>query len=130
MFDSNMAMTWLYLNLDTAALFVRRALVAALDKEPAADVIHTQVNVLLYETPQAQPFVAVTVDIPEAETASALLKFLRGGSGKFARLKTDAGNDCVTGSLGGEVWLKIRVLDDSLLHIEVETRGDFPMRHA
>jgi hypothetical protein len=48
MFDATMAMAWLNLNPDTAAIFVRRALKAALDKEPKADVIHTEVNVLLY----------------------------------------------------------------------------------
>jgi hypothetical protein len=130
-YTPRMAMAWLILNPDTAALFVRRALQAALDKEPRADVIHTEVNVLLYETPQAQPRVAVTVGIPETDTARSLLNFLRAGEGAFERLKTSAGNDYyVAGCLGREIWLKIQLLGDGLLHIDVETRGDFTMRRA
>jgi hypothetical protein len=123
MYNPTKAMAWLYSNPHAAALFVRRVLQAALDKEPKADVIHTEVNVLLYETPQAQPTVLVTVDIPEEDTARALLSFLRRPSGSFARTNTRTGGDCITGSLDGDVWVKVLLLDDGLLHVVVEPRA-------
>lgn len=123
MHNPTKAMAWLSLNPDAAALFVRRALQAALDNEPKADEAHTEVNVLLYETPQAQPSVLVTVDMPEEDTGSALLALLRRPSGTFAWTNTRADGDCITGSLGGEVWVKILLLDDGLLHVVVEPRA-------
>jgi hypothetical protein len=122
-----MAMAWLILNPDTAALFVRRSLQAALDKEPKAKVIRTEVNVLLYETPQAQPFVDVTVNVPEQETAWSLLAYLRAGNGVFERRETRPGKYCIATSLGRNASLKIDLLDDGLLHIDVEPRADFTM---
>jgi len=130
MYTATMAMDWLNLNPDTAALFVRRALQAALDKEPKADVIRTGVKVLLYETPQAQPFVDVMVNVPERDTASSLLLHLRAGNGWFERRETRLGRYCVTGTLGRDVVLKIHVHDDGLLHIDLEPRADFPGRRA
>jgi hypothetical protein len=130
MYTAAMAMAWLILNPDTAALFVRRALQAALDKEPKAEVIRTEVNVLLYDSPQAQPFVDVTVNVPEWDTASSLLMYLRAGNGSFDRVETQSGKYCVAGRLGGNALLKIDVLDDGLLHIDVEPQADFTMRRA
>lgn len=123
MYNPTKAMAWLYSNPHAAALFVRRALQAALDKEPKADEIHTEVNVLLYETPQAQPTVLVTVDIPEEDTARGVLAFLRRPSGTFVQTNTRADGDCVTGGLGGEAWVKIVLRDDGLLHVVVEPRA-------
>ena len=123
MYNPTKAMAWPYSNPHAAAVFVRRALQAAFDKKPKADVIHTKVTVLLHGTPQAQTNVRVTVNIPEEETGRALLAFLRRPSGTFARTNTRTGGDCVTGSLDGDVWVKILLLDDGLLHVVVEPRA-------
>jgi len=96
MYPAIMAMAWLYLNPDTAALFVGRALQAA---------------------------VAVTVDIPETNTAKELLPYLRTPTGTFERTRTTrTGSDCIVWILGGELWLTILLLDDGLLHVVIQPR--------
>ncbi len=128
MYTAGMAMAWLYSNPRTTAAFAERALQAALDKEPKAEMIHTDVNVLLYGIPPLEAYVAVTVHIPERKTAKELLPHLRTPTGTctptstFERVKSiPTGSDCVVWVLGGELWLTI-LLDDGLLHIVIQPR--------